>query len=75
MTINKAHGQTLDSVGLYLPCHVFAHSQLYVVLLRVRFPEAIKILIPDDISIVENHAGSYTHNVVFKEFFQQSSII
>ncbi|KAG1103932.1 hypothetical protein G6F42_017156 [Rhizopus arrhizus] len=73
MTINKAHGQTLDSVGLYLPCHVFGLGQLYVALLRVRSHGAIKIMIPDDISIVENHAGSHTHNVVFKEVFNNPS--
>jgi ATP-dependent exoDNAse (exonuclease V) alpha subunit len=28
MTINKAQGQTLDSIGLYLPCHVFGHGQI-----------------------------------------------
>ncbi|GAN11433.1 ATP-dependent helicase RRM3-like [Mucor ambiguus] len=30
MTINKAQGQTLDSIGLYLPKPVFSHGQLYV---------------------------------------------
>ncbi|KAG1090477.1 hypothetical protein G6F42_019686 [Rhizopus arrhizus] len=72
MTINKAQGQTLDSVGLYLPCHVFGHGPLYVAFLRVISPGAIKILITDDISIVENHTGSYTHNVVFKEAYNNS---
>lgn len=30
MTINKSQGQTLTSVGLYLPRPVFTHGQLYV---------------------------------------------
>jgi ATP-dependent DNA helicase PIF1 len=30
MTINKSQGQTMDSVGIYLPEPVFAHGQLYV---------------------------------------------
>ena len=30
MTINKAQGQTLQRVGLFLPSHVFSHGQLYI---------------------------------------------
>lgn len=32
MTINKAQGQTLQLVGVYLPDTVFTHGQLYVAL-------------------------------------------
>ncbi|PUZ75068.1 hypothetical protein GQ55_1G118800 [Panicum hallii var. hallii] len=32
MTINKAQGQTIPNVGIYLPEPVFLHEQLYVVL-------------------------------------------
>ncbi|TMW84209.1 hypothetical protein EJD97_025613, partial [Solanum chilense] len=35
VTINKAQGQTIPNVGLYLPQHVFSHGQLYVALSRV----------------------------------------
>jgi ATP-dependent DNA helicase PIF1 len=34
MTINKAHGQTIPHVGIYLPEPVFSHGQLYIALLR-----------------------------------------
>ena len=30
ITINKAHGQMLDRVGIYLPQAIFSHGQLYV---------------------------------------------
>ena len=33
-TMNKAQGQTLDFVGIYLPQDVFTYGQLYVALSR-----------------------------------------
>ena len=45
MTINKAQGQTLDFVGIYLPEPVFSHGQLYVALSRATSSKNIKILI------------------------------
>jgi ATP-dependent DNA helicase PIF1 len=35
MTINKAQGQTLNKVALYLKDDVFTHGQLYVAMSRV----------------------------------------
>nr|CDJ95688.1 Protein of unknown function DUF889 domain containing protein [Haemonchus contortus] len=43
-TINKAQGQTLRRVGVYLADDVFSHGQLYVALSRVRSPSSIKVL-------------------------------
>ena len=45
MTINKAQGQTLDYVGIYLKEPVFSHGQLYVALSRARTASQVKVLI------------------------------
>lgn len=70
MTINKAQGQTLNSVGLYLPSPVFSHGQLYVALSRAKKPEDIKIMLDRGASTFTSYPGIYTHNVVYKEVFQ-----
>ena len=66
MTINKSQGQTLDSIGLYLPSPVFTHGQLYVALSRVRKPSSLKIMIGKN---SENTVNNVTKNVVYKEVF------
>ncbi|CAH2016979.1 unnamed protein product, partial [Acanthoscelides obtectus] len=78
MTINKSQGQTLNSVGLFLPVTVFDHGQLYVALSRARSFENLKIQminIGDRQHVAEtpnNH--SYTVNVVYNELLQSSII-
>lgn len=71
ITINKAQGQTLQKVGVYLPHAVFTHGQLYVAMSRVGDPHAIKLFIvngwKDD---GPEGAGVYTDNVVFPEVFE-----
>ena len=48
MTFNKAQGQTLQRVGLYLDRSVFSHGQLYVGLSRAGAPSVVKVLVVDD---------------------------
>ncbi|XP_073359004.1 uncharacterized protein [Aegilops tauschii subsp. strangulata] len=48
MTVNKAQGQTIPNVGIYLPEPVFSHGQLYVALSRSTARKNVKILaVPD----------------------------
>ncbi|OAQ22843.1 hypothetical protein K457DRAFT_84196 [Linnemannia elongata AG-77] len=69
MTINKAQGQTLQQVGLYLPKPVFGHGQLYVALSRCTTPDNLKILIEN--GEIRGREGVYTRNVVYKRFFEE----
>ncbi|KAJ9566736.1 hypothetical protein OSB04_002702 [Centaurea solstitialis] len=67
MTINKAQGQTIPNVGVYLPESVFSHGQLYVALSRGISRNNTKVLVKPAKKF--NHAGVYTTNVVYKEVF------
>ncbi|XP_074328250.1 uncharacterized protein LOC141666153 [Apium graveolens] len=65
MTINKSQGQSLKTVGLYLPKSVFTHGQYYVAISRVTSPTGITIFVDD----VSGAATNITQNVVYKEVF------
>ncbi|CAI0382186.1 unnamed protein product [Linum tenue] len=65
MTINKSQGQTLQSVGIYLPKPVFNHGQLYVAVSRVRTAAGLRFLIVNEPNIPSN----YTRNIVYHEAF------
>ncbi|XP_019434840.1 PREDICTED: ATP-dependent DNA helicase PIF1-like [Lupinus angustifolius] len=66
MTMNKSQGQSLESVGLYLPRPVFSHGQLYISVSRVQSKKGLKILIHDK----DGKPLKTTTNVVYKEVFQ-----
>ena len=62
LTINKAQGQTLSRVGIYLESDCFGHGQLYVAASRVGDPAWLRF------ALEPNEAGEYrTKNVVYAE--------
>ncbi|KAL4579746.1 hypothetical protein LXL04_015911 [Taraxacum kok-saghyz] len=65
MTINKAQGQTILNVGVYLPESVFSHGQLYVALSRGISRENTKVLVKPVKEFTNE--GVYTSNVVYRE--------
>ncbi|KAG5622894.1 hypothetical protein H5410_008112 [Solanum commersonii] len=70
MTINKAQGQTLDFVGIYLREPVFSHGQLYVALSRAKCSDNVKILIRP--STAEDTNDHSTYNVVYDEIIRKA---
>jgi ATP-dependent DNA helicase PIF1 len=69
MTINKAQGQTLKMVGIFLPKPVFTHGKLYVAMSRIGCPKGVKLLVTDGWEDAHEDApiGVYTRNVVYTE--------
>ncbi|XP_074362379.1 uncharacterized protein LOC141702628 [Apium graveolens] len=65
MTINKSQGQSLKTVGLYLPKSVFSHGQYYVAISRVTSPTGLTIFVDDE----PGAATNITQNIVYKEVF------
>lgn len=54
ITINKAQGQSLNRIGLYLDTQVFSHGQLYVALSRATSPDRVFVLIQEGSNIAKN---------------------
>jgi len=71
ITINKSQGQTISSVRIYLPRHVFSHGQLYVALLRGVSQNSTKVLIKE--RKIEWEDEDFTENVVFKDILLSKS--
>ncbi|TBU13529.1 PIF1-like helicase [Hamiltosporidium tvaerminnensis] len=73
MIINKAQGQTLYKVGIFLPTPDFGHRQLYVAFSRVRSLNDVKVYIKDTAEQGKILPGSdkiFTKNVVYKAVFE-----
>ena len=64
ITANKAQGQTLKKVGIYLRSNFFSHGQFYVACSRVESSKNLKIWIPNTNDI------AYTDNVVYPEILK-----
>ncbi|XP_019176510.1 PREDICTED: uncharacterized protein LOC109171879 [Ipomoea nil] len=71
MTINKAQGQTLDFVGIYLKEPVFSHGQLYVAMSRAKKADSIKMIIFSDDG--HNKLINITNNIVYQEILDYIS--
>jgi len=63
ITINKAQGQSLTTIGLLLNPEVFSHDQLYVALSRVTRVDRIYIVLPP----TEATRAGRIKNVVYLE--------
>jgi ATP-dependent DNA helicase PIF1 len=72
MIINKAQGQTLQTVGVYLPKPVFCHGQLYVAFFRCNSRWGVRVLVRGGSRATLNGAPAnvYTSNVVYREVLQ-----
>ncbi|XP_072088827.1 uncharacterized protein [Arachis hypogaea] len=62
----RLQGQTLTTVGLYLPRPVFSHGQLYVALSRVKSKNGLRVLIQNN----KCNVTTSTINVVYREIFE-----
>lgn len=73
MSINKAQGQTMTRVGVFLPKPVFTHGQLYVALSRVGSWDQLVVCVPPASPQhagqlrAEGVKGTYTKNIVYTE--------
>ncbi|GAA0147725.1 hypothetical protein LIER_36572 [Lithospermum erythrorhizon] len=73
MIINKAQGQTLDCVGIYLRQPVFTHGQLYVALSRAKTGDKVRLLVVPP--TCNDPRTEYTTNVVYDEVLVKASCV
>ncbi|XP_039778097.1 ATP-dependent DNA helicase PIF1-like [Panicum virgatum] len=70
MTINKAQGQTIPNVGIYLPEPVFSYRQLYVALSRGVSRSTTWMLAKPNKDL--DSTGRRTKNIVFRDILRSS---
>ena len=68
MTINKAQGQTIPNVGVYLPEPVLSHGQLYVALSRGVSRKSTWVLANTNKDV--DPTGKSTKNIVFRDVLE-----
>ena len=68
MTINKAQGQTIPNVGIYLSEHVFSHGQLYIALSKGVLRSTTWMLAKPNKDL--DPTGRRTKNIVFRVTLQ-----
>ena len=66
MTINKAQGQTLKHVGVFLPEPVFGHGQLYVALSRATSRKNLVVLVSNGRKF-QGDESVHVKNIVYKD--------
>ena len=73
MTINKAQGQTLKHVGVFLPEPVFSHGQLYVALSRATSRSNVTVLVTNGRKF-QGDESVYAKNFVYHQVLQALGI-
>ena len=65
ITANKAQGQTLQTVGIYIKNDFFSHGQFYVAMSRVGSSENVKIFAKN--GHIPDKKATFINNVVYPE--------